>query len=54
MRKLSATKSANEQQETPSKKSCYMKTEIVSCTTIQHSASWYFTISYFRNQTNVT
>jgi hypothetical protein len=45
---MSGAKSANERQETPSKKSCYTKIEIVSCVAIQHSATvGSFTISIF-------
>jgi len=45
---MSEAKSANERQETPSKKSCYKKIEIVSCVAIQHSATvGSFTISIF-------
>ena len=41
-RNLHEAKSANEQQDAPSKKTCWTKTKIVSCTTIQHNAQVVF------------
>lgn len=48
-------KSANEQQDAPSKKACSTKIEIVISRTIQHSATnAVSTISKFRKSTDVT
>lgn len=45
LQKVNGAKSANERQEAPSTNACSMKTEIVKCGAIQHSASLKFSPS---------